>query len=271
MADIDAFVQAEADALVRELSEWCAIPSISSDPERAGDVRRSAEHPGRADGGGRARHRVLAAEGGQPAVYGEWLGAGAEAPTVTVYGHHDVQPADPLEEWTTPPFEPTVRDGYLRARGASDDKGQIHFQVSAIRHLLAADGRLPVNVKFFVEGGGVGVAHDRRVPGRARRPAGLRPHLCLRHRDGRRGRAVAGHGHARARLLQVDLRTARPTCTRARSGAVPNALAELVRLLAEAQGRGRAHRHPGLVRRRGRADRRGAGQLRRPCRSTPTS
>ena len=85
-------------------------------------------------------------------MYGEWLGAGADAPTVTVYGHHDVQPADPLEEWATPPFEPTVRDGCLHARGASDDKGQIHFQVSAIRHLLAADGRLPVNVKFFVEG-----------------------------------------------------------------------------------------------------------------------
>ena len=152
MADIDAFVQAEADALVRELSEWCAIPSISSDPDHAGDVRRSAEHlAGLMEAAG-LDTEVLAVEGGQPAVYGEWLGAGAEAPTVTVYGHHDVQPADPLEEWTTPPFEPTVRDGHLHARGASDDKGQVHFQVSAIRHLLAADGRLPVNVKFFVEG-----------------------------------------------------------------------------------------------------------------------
>jgi acetylornithine deacetylase/succinyl-diaminopimelate desuccinylase-like protein len=152
VADIDAFVQAEADALVAELSEWCAIPSVSSDPERAGDVRRSAEHlAGLMEAAG-LDTEVLAVDGGQPAVYGEWLGAGAEAPTITVYGHHDVQPADPLEEWTTPPFEPTVRDGYLHARGASDDKGQIHFQVSAIRHLLAADGRLPVNVKFFVEG-----------------------------------------------------------------------------------------------------------------------
>ena len=149
MADIDAFVRAEADALVSELSDWCAIPSISSDPEHAADVRRSAEHlAGLMEAAG-LDTEVLAAEGGQPAVYGEWLGAGAEAPTVTVYGHHDVQPADPLEDWTTPPFEPTVRDGCLHARGASDDKGQIHFQVSAIRHLLAADGRLPVNVKFL--------------------------------------------------------------------------------------------------------------------------
>jgi acetylornithine deacetylase/succinyl-diaminopimelate desuccinylase-like protein len=152
VADIDAFVQAEADALVAELSEWCAIPSVSSDPEHAVDVRRSAEHlAGLMEAAG-LDTEVLAADGGQPAVYAEWLGAGAEAPTITVYGHHDVQPADPLEEWTTPPFEPTVRDGCLHARGASDDKGQIHFQVSAMRHLLAADGRLPVNVKFFVEG-----------------------------------------------------------------------------------------------------------------------
>ena len=63
-----------------------------------------------------------------------------------------MQPVDPLEEWTTPPFEPTVRDGCLHARGASDDKGQVHFQLAAARHLLAADGRLPVNLKFLVEG-----------------------------------------------------------------------------------------------------------------------
>jgi acetylornithine deacetylase/succinyl-diaminopimelate desuccinylase-like protein len=95
---------------------------------------------------------VLAVEGSQPAVYAEWLGAGPDAPTVTVYGHHDVQPVDPLDQWTTPPFEPTVRDGCLHARGASDDKGQVHFQLSAVRHLLAADGGLPVNLNFLVEG-----------------------------------------------------------------------------------------------------------------------
>ena len=203
MADIDAFVQAEADALVRRAVRVVRHPLDLQRPRaRAGDVRRSAEHlAGLMEAAG-LDTEVLAADGGQPAVYGEWLGAGAEAPTVTVYGHHDVQPADPLEEWTTPPFEPTVRDGCLHARGASDDKGQIHFQVSAIRHLLAADGRLPVNVKFFVEG-----EEESGSPtidaflGRARRPAGLRPDPRLRHRDGRRGRAVAGHGHARARLL----------------------------------------------------------------------
>jgi acetylornithine deacetylase/succinyl-diaminopimelate desuccinylase-like protein len=152
VADIDAFVKAEAESLVAELSEWCAIPSISTDPAYAGDVRRSAEHlAGLMEAAG-LHAEVIPVEGGQPAVYGEWLGAGPDAPTITVYGHHDVQPVDPLEQWVTPPFEPTVRDGCLHGRGASDDKGQVHFQVSAIRHVLAADGRLPVNVKFLVEG-----------------------------------------------------------------------------------------------------------------------
>ncbi|HEX6678684.1 MAG TPA: dipeptidase [Actinomycetes bacterium] len=152
MADIDAFVAAEADALVAELTEWCRIPSISSDPAHAGDVRRSAEHlAGLMEAAG-LHAEVLEVGGSAPAVYGEWLGAGPDAPTITVYGHHDVQPVDPLGEWLTPPFEPTVRDGCLHARGVSDCKGQVHFQVSAVRHLLGADGRLPVNLKFLVEG-----------------------------------------------------------------------------------------------------------------------
>jgi acetylornithine deacetylase/succinyl-diaminopimelate desuccinylase-like protein len=152
MSDIDAFVEREGDELVAELAEWCSIPSISTDPAYLDDVRRSAEHlAGLMERAGLTAE-VLPVPGGQPAVYGEWLGAGPDAPTITVYGHHDVQPVDPLDLWVTPPFEPTVRDGCLYARGVSDDKGQVHFQVSAIRHLLATDGRLPVNVKFFVEG-----------------------------------------------------------------------------------------------------------------------
>jgi acetylornithine deacetylase/succinyl-diaminopimelate desuccinylase-like protein len=152
VADIDAFVTAEADALVAELADWCRIPSISSDPAYAGEVRRSAEHLAGLMRAAGLRAEVMEVQGGHPAVYGEWLGAGPDAPTITIYGHHDVQPVDPLELWQTPPFEPSVRGGRLYARGASDDKGQVHFQVSAIRHLLAADGRLPVNVKFMVEG-----------------------------------------------------------------------------------------------------------------------
>ena len=234
MADIDAFVQAEADALVAELSEWCAIPSISADPEHAADVRRSAEHLAGVMEAAGLDTEILSSDGGQPAVYAEWLGAGAEAPTITIYGHHDVQPADPLEEWTSPPFEPTVRDGYLHARGASDDKGQIHFQVSAIRHLLAADGRLPVNVKFFVEG--------EEESGSPTIDAFLGEHaerlacdLILVSDTGMVAEDVPSLVTAMRGLIyfQVDLRTA-PADLHSGSfgGAVPNALDELVRLLS---------------------------------------
>ncbi len=84
-------------------------------------------------------------------VYGEWLGAPG-APTVLIYGHYDVQPADPVALWTSPPFEPTVRDGYLYARGSSDDKGQALIHLEAIGSWLASAGRLPVNVKVMIEG-----------------------------------------------------------------------------------------------------------------------
>jgi acetylornithine deacetylase/succinyl-diaminopimelate desuccinylase-like protein len=234
VADIDAFVRAEADALVAELSEWCAIPSISANPGHEADVRRSAEHlAGLMEAAG-LDSDVLAVEGGLPAVYAEWLGAGAEAPTLTIYGHHDVQPPDPLDQWTTPPFEPTVRDGYLHARGASDDKGQIHFQVSAIRHLLAADGRLPVNVKFLVEG--------EEESGSPTIDAFLGEHadrlacdLILVSDTGMVAEDVPSLVTAVRGLIyfQVDLRTA-PADLHSGSfgGAVPNAAAELVSLLA---------------------------------------
>src|SRR5438067_12347181 len=97
-------------------------------------------------------HVELVATPGNPIVYGDWLHAGADAPTVLVYGHYDVQPPEPLELWTTPAFEPTIRDGRIYARGSVDDKGQVHAQVKAIEAHLQANGKLPVNVKFLYEG-----------------------------------------------------------------------------------------------------------------------
>ena len=94
----------------------------------------------------------IAQTGGHPAVLGEWLGAPAGAPTVLVYGHYDVQPPDPVALWTTPPFEPTVRDGRLYARGAADDKGPVLVPILVAEAFLRATGRLPVNLKFLIEG-----------------------------------------------------------------------------------------------------------------------
>ncbi|MEJ7605993.1 MAG: M20/M25/M40 family metallo-hydrolase [Bryobacteraceae bacterium] len=93
---------------------------------------------------------IIAAEG-HPLVYGEWLHAPGK-PTVLLYGHYDVQPPDPLELWRTPPFEPTIRDGNIYARGSADDKGQFYMHVKAVEALGELNHKLPVNVKFLIEG-----------------------------------------------------------------------------------------------------------------------
>lgn len=149
---LDGYTAMERDRIVATLFEWLRIPSISADPERAADVRASADFcAGRLREAGLENVDVVDTPGA-PSVYADWLHAGPAAPTVLVYGHHDVQPADPVELWTSPPFDPVIVDGECRARGAIDDKGQTLYQIEAARGLLLRDGRLPVNVKFLVEG-----------------------------------------------------------------------------------------------------------------------
>ncbi|HLF40440.1 MAG TPA: dipeptidase [Acidimicrobiia bacterium] len=151
---LEPFLDAERDAVLAALSDWLRIPSVSAQPVHAPDVERSAAWcAGRMTEAGLEHVEIIPTEG-HPAVYGDWLHAEG-ALTVLVYGHHDVQPADPLDEWRSPPFEPTVRDGQLFARGAIDDKGQVLYHLEAIRALLRAghgDGRLPVSLKLLVEG-----------------------------------------------------------------------------------------------------------------------
>jgi acetylornithine deacetylase/succinyl-diaminopimelate desuccinylase-like protein len=150
------WVETERERILATLLEWVRIPSISAQPDRAADVRRSADFTARLlTEAGLEHAEVLetGGGGGGPSVYAEHLHAGPDAPTVLVYGHHDVQPVDPLDEWTSPPFEPVAVDGVVRGRGAVDDKGQVLFQVEAVRGLLSgAGGGLPVNLKFLVEG-----------------------------------------------------------------------------------------------------------------------
>jgi acetylornithine deacetylase/succinyl-diaminopimelate desuccinylase-like protein len=166
MSDLDLYLEDNRQRQLQELCEWLAIPSISTLSEHQGDMDRAArwlvERLGRIG----LEHVELTETAGHPLVYADWLGAGEGAPTVLVYGHYDVQPVDPLEEWETPPFEPIVRDGPLGpavfARGATDDKGQVWAQISAAEALLATTGRLPVNLRLLVEGeeevGGEGIA-----------------------------------------------------------------------------------------------------------------
>lgn len=139
-----------ADAAA-ELFEFLRIPSISARSEHRGDVARAADWLA-----SRLRSAGLGAEvfttAGHPVVLGEWRGAGPEAPTYLVYGHYDVQPVEPLELWHSPPFEPTVRDGRIYARGSVDDKGQLYLHVKALEAHLATQGHLPVNVIVLAEG-----------------------------------------------------------------------------------------------------------------------
>ncbi|MBK5289108.1 MAG: dipeptidase [Acidimicrobiia bacterium] len=145
------YVEKSRAEILARLDAWLRIPAISADPSHRDDVRASAEWcAGEMRTAGLERVQLLETAG-HPAVYGEWLHA-SDAPTVLVYGHHDVQPVDPLDAWTSPPFEPTVRDGQLFARGAVDDKGQVLYHLEVIRALLARDGGLPVNLKLLVEG-----------------------------------------------------------------------------------------------------------------------
>ncbi len=146
------YVTAERGRIVDTLLAWLRVPSISADPAHATDVRRSAELCADLMTEAGLENVTVLETPGLPAVYGEWCHAGEGAPTVLVYGHHDVQPVDPLDEWTSPPFEPVIVDGECRARGAIDDKGQTLYQIEAARGLLRDGGRLPVNLKFLVEG-----------------------------------------------------------------------------------------------------------------------
>lgn len=136
------------EALV-DLLRW---PSISTLAHHAPDMQRTAEWLAAymSDSGLEAVHILPTA--GYPVVYGEWLGAGEGAPTLLAYGHYDVQPVDPVDEWQTPPFEPQVRGDNLYARGASDDKGQLLAVIAAARAYLHTAGRLPINLKIMLEG-----------------------------------------------------------------------------------------------------------------------
>ncbi|MDP8936262.1 MAG: dipeptidase [Actinomycetota bacterium] len=151
-AVLSGFVAAERDRIVATLFKWLRVPSISAQPDHAADVRRSAELTADLLRQAGLEHVEVLETGGAPAVYGDHLHADRDALTALVYGHHDVQPVDPLDEWGSPPFEPVLVDGECRARGAIDDKGQMLFQIEAVRGLLAADGGLPVNLKFLIEG-----------------------------------------------------------------------------------------------------------------------
>lgn len=151
MDALTQYLEQNQERFLENLKACLRIPSISAQPNHKADVRRCAEHVvAHLKSIGMPRAELVETPG-HPVVYAEWLLAPG-APTALLYGHYDVQPPEPLELWKTPPFEPTLRDGKLYARGACDDKGQVYMHFSAIEAHLKVNGKLPVNLKLVIEG-----------------------------------------------------------------------------------------------------------------------
>jgi acetylornithine deacetylase/succinyl-diaminopimelate desuccinylase-like protein len=233
IAEVDAWVGANRARLLDELLAFIAAPSVSTDPAYADGMRQARELL-------LARLRRIGLRdvqaldgGGHQAVYGAWTGV-AGAPTLLVYGHYDVQPPDPLALWDSPPFEPTIRDGRIYARGASDDKSPLWIAVSAIEAWLAVTGGLPVNVKILLEG-------EEEIGSRSL-PAIMQAHRellaadILVSADGGRWRPGVPSVNTNSRgivAMDVSVRTAARDLHSGRfGGPVGNAVAVLARLLA---------------------------------------
>ncbi|HEY3936092.1 MAG TPA: dipeptidase [Bryobacteraceae bacterium] len=234
---VDDFVQRNEPRFLNELLEFLRIPSISTLPEHREDVSRAAQFV--ADSLKRAglENVELIRTDKHPLVYADWLHAPGK-PTVLCYGHYDVQPPDPLDLWQSPPFEPSIRNGDIYARGACDDKGQMYMHVKAVEVLRQAHhGTLPLNVKFLIEGeeevGGESIAHyvplhkdklkaDVALVSDTELFADGIPTLCI----GLRG----------LMYLEIEARgPARDLHSGIFGGAAPNAVYGLIELLAKAK------------------------------------
>lgn len=241
------FTVRERDRMLRELSDFLAIPSISTLPDHAPDCRRAANWlAGQFKSLGCPVVELLEGDG-HPVVWAESPRIEG-APTVLVYGHYDVQPTDPLGEWHTPPFEPTIRDGRIYARGAADDKGQVYCLLKAYEAVRDEKGRPPINVRFMIEGEeecGGHVINDilDRDPERARVDAVLISDMAYYHvgwpavYTALRGLCYA---EIHVRTLQRDLHSG------SYGGVAPNAMETLVRLLADLKSRAGKIRIPKL-------------------------
>jgi acetylornithine deacetylase/succinyl-diaminopimelate desuccinylase-like protein len=235
-AATDAFVKQNRERLLAELKDFVRIPSISTLPEHRPDIDRAASFVAGALRKVGMENVEIIPTAKHPLVYGEWLHAPGK-PTVLCYGHYDVQPADPLELWTTPPFEPTERDGSLYARGTADDKGQMYSHIKAVEALRAVSGALPLNLKFLVEGeeevGGASIA--KYV---AENPAKLRADVALisdtaMYAEGMPTLCIGLRGLV---YMEVDATgPMRDLHSGLYGGAAPNAVFGLIELLAKAK------------------------------------
>jgi len=237
-----AHLVSQRDAILERLKALLRMPSVSTDPQFGAGMRDAREFLlGRLRDLGLKNVQTMDG-GGQPAVFAEWAGAPGK-PTLIVYGHYDVQPADPLGLWKTPPFEPTERDGRLYARGASDVKGSTTVALESIGAFLTTTGELPCNVKLFIEGEEEnGSPSLRRLVDRNRDKLQADAMLSA---DGARGSTTVptlGIGGRGIAGLEFTLRTAAKDAHSGRyGGATRNALVEMAALVAT------LHDHHGRV------------------------
>ena len=150
-SSVEQYLDQTREARLESYKDFLRIPSVSALPEHAPDVRRAAEWLADTLRTSGLEHVTVEETGLHPVVYADWLHAEG-APTALIYGHYDVQPVDPVDLWTSPPFEPVVVDGRMLGRGAADDKGQIHAHAMAAAALIATRGAFPINVKYVFEG-----------------------------------------------------------------------------------------------------------------------
>lgn len=154
MSDVNKaidYVRANQEKFLNELKEFSAIPSISTLDENKPDMQRAAEWVAKQLESLGMNNIQIMPTGGHPVVYGEWLGAGKNAPTIMIYGHYDVQPVDPIDLWTSDPFNAVVRGDYLFGRGTSDMKGQVVASLKAVEAIVRT-GEAKVNIKWLIEG-----------------------------------------------------------------------------------------------------------------------
>lgn len=245
---IDTFIAENQDRFLDELREFLRIPSISTLAEHRPDVERAARFvAGSLERAGLESVEVIPT-GGHPLVYADWLHAPGR-PTVLCYGHYDVQPPDPLEEWQTPPFEPSLRDGNLYARGSSDDKGQMYMHIKAVEALRAVNGGgLPLNLKFLIEGeeevGGASIS--RYV---AENPDKLRADVALVSDTGMYAEGLPTLCVGLRGLVYAEIEAsgpARDLHSGLYGGVAPNAVYGLVQLLAKAKNSQGVIQIPGI-------------------------
>jgi len=148
MSDVKKYIEEHKDRFIDEIVDLLKIPSVSADPAYDAEVKRCAEHVKQSLLSAGVDFAEICETEGHPIVYGEKM-IDPSLPTVLVYGHYDVQPPDPIELWTSPPFEPVIKDGYIYARGSADDKGQFYMHVKAFEHMIKTNS-LPCNAKFMI-------------------------------------------------------------------------------------------------------------------------